>query len=70
VVAGLLQPDASKVPNGWGVAIDTGNNFNKVKYTLGAGSAHFDADDENSACGTDVWAFNSFGSTNPAGCIH
>ena len=70
VVAGLLQPDASKVPNGWGVAIDTGNKFNKVKFTIAAGSAHFDADDENSACGTDVWAFNSFGSTNPAGCIH
>ena len=27
-------------------------------------STHFDPDDENSGCGTDVWSFNSFGTIN------
>jgi hypothetical protein len=70
VTAATLEPDASKVPNGWGVAIDTGNMSNKVRFTLGFGSTHFDAIDENSGCGTDVWSFNNFGTANPTSCIH
>jgi hypothetical protein len=36
----------------------------QLEFTVGSGSTYFDADDENSGCGTDVWSFNSFGTIN------
>jgi hypothetical protein len=36
----------------------------QLEFTVGSGSTYFDADDENSGCGTDAWSFNSFGTIN------
>ena len=70
VTGGYLAPDESEVGNGWGIAIDTGNKANKVKFNLGFGSKHLDAVDENSGCDSNVWTLNNFATVNPTSCIH
>ena len=54
----------------YGIAIDLGNNNNRVTSTYGSGNIQFDFLDENEACGNNLWfAQIRIGTASPSNYI-
>lgn len=54
----------------YGIAVDLGNNNNRIANNGSTSNAIDDMLDENASCGTNIWFFNGFGTANPASCIN
>jgi parallel beta-helix repeat protein len=57
---------ASGGSQGYGIAIDLGDNFNKIARITAAGNATADVMDENTDCGDNLWISIVYGTPYPA----
>ncbi len=60
----------SQQNNKWGLVVDGGSGNNVLADTLEANNVNFDVFDSNANCGTNLWFFDAFKTSNNPGCMN
>jgi hypothetical protein len=60
----------SQQTNQYGLVVDAGSGNNVLADTLEAGNINFDVFDGNANCGTNLWFFDAFRTSNNPACMN